>query len=68
ASSCQAFVTSALNAVTAGLLSPLANATPLRLAVTSAVLTAGGLVCTALYYRRSAMINAAPPERVPAPA
>ena len=51
ASSCQTFLMSTINALTAGLLSPLANASPLRLALTSAALTAGGLLCTALFFK-----------------
>lgn len=50
ASSCQAFVASTLNALTAGLLSPLASGSPLQLAVTSSVLTALGLLCAVLYF------------------
>ncbi len=54
AASCQTFLMTGLNAVTAGLLSPLASASPLHLALTSAALTATGLLCTILYFRSSA--------------
>jgi DHA1 family bicyclomycin/chloramphenicol resistance-like MFS transporter len=50
AASCQAFITTGMNAITAGVLSPLANASPLRLASVSALLTAVGLGCTVLYF------------------
>ena len=53
AASCQAFLMTMLNTVTAGLLSPLANASPLRLAVVSAALTGVGLLCAAFFFRRS---------------
>lgn len=49
AASCQAFITTLLNAVTAGALSPFASATPLRLATVAAGLTAAGLLCTLVY-------------------
>jgi DHA1 family bicyclomycin/chloramphenicol resistance-like MFS transporter len=52
AASCQAFLMTGINAFTAGLLSPLANASPLRLALTSATLTALGLAAALLYFKR----------------
>lgn len=52
ASSCQAFLLTATNALTAGLLVPFASASPLRLAVASAVLMALGLLST-IAMRRS---------------
>ena len=52
AASCQAFLMTSINALTAGVLSPLANASPLRLALTSATLTALGLAGTLLYFKR----------------
>ncbi|MFL6529318.1 MAG: multidrug effflux MFS transporter [Chthoniobacterales bacterium] len=61
AASCQAFITTALNAVTAGLLSPLSNATPLRLSIVAAALTFAGLLCTLVYLasdrRRAVLVN-----------
>jgi DHA1 family bicyclomycin/chloramphenicol resistance-like MFS transporter len=50
AASCQAFLMTGINALTAGVLSPLANASPFRLAAVSASLTLGGLLCTLLYF------------------
>ncbi|MDQ6859986.1 MAG: multidrug effflux MFS transporter [Verrucomicrobiota bacterium] len=50
AASCQAFLMTGINAITAGLLSPLANASPLRLAIVSAALTATGLICALLFF------------------
>ena len=50
AASCQAFLMTAINAITAGVLSPLASATPLRLALVSALLTIAGLFCTLAYF------------------
>ena len=55
AASCQAFLMTMLNTLTAGLLSPLANASPLRLAVVSASLTGAGLLCAAIFFRRFAV-------------
>ena len=52
AASCQAFLITGINALTAGLLSPLANASPRRLAIVSALLTSGGLLCTLFYVAR----------------
>ena len=49
AASCQAFIITGVNALTAGVLSPLANATPFRLALVSAVLATAGLLCYAFY-------------------
>jgi DHA1 family bicyclomycin/chloramphenicol resistance-like MFS transporter len=45
ASSCQAFVLTVTNAITAGVLVPLVSSSPLRFAVMSAVLMGLGLVC-----------------------
>ncbi len=56
AASCQAFLMTLLNTATAGLLSPLASATPLRLAVVSAALTGMGLLCAAFFLRRSGTV------------
>lgn len=53
AASCQAFLMTGLNAVTAGLLSPIANATPLRLAVVSGVITFGGFACSLFFFAQS---------------
>ena len=53
ASSCQAFLMSGINTITAGLLSPLANASTLRLATISAVLAAGGLACALIFFRQN---------------
>jgi DHA1 family bicyclomycin/chloramphenicol resistance-like MFS transporter len=53
ASSCQTFLMSGINALTAGLLAPYASATPLRLAITSAALTLTGFLCTLLFFSRS---------------
>ncbi|HMJ06797.1 MAG TPA: MFS transporter, partial [Chthoniobacterales bacterium] len=58
AASCQAFLMTAFNALTAGLLSPLANASPLRLALVSAALTGAGLLCTFFFLRRTAVSRA----------
>lgn len=63
AASCQAFLMTGINALTAGVLSPLANASPFRLAVVSATLTTAGLLCTLLYFRGA---PAAPATREPA--
>ncbi|MDQ6621966.1 MAG: multidrug effflux MFS transporter [Verrucomicrobiota bacterium] len=52
AASCQTFLMTGINAVTAGLLSPLANASPLRLALVSALLTLAGLLCTLGFFAR----------------
>jgi DHA1 family bicyclomycin/chloramphenicol resistance-like MFS transporter len=52
AASCQTFLMSSINTVTAGLLSPLANASALRLAVVSAALMLAGLLCTLLFFNR----------------
>jgi DHA1 family bicyclomycin/chloramphenicol resistance-like MFS transporter len=49
AASCQAFLMTGINALTAGALSPLANASPLRLAVVSGALTLGGFGCILLF-------------------
>ncbi|MGI8819893.1 MAG: multidrug effflux MFS transporter [Chthoniobacterales bacterium] len=49
AASCQAFLMSLVNTVTAGLLSPFANASAFRLALVSAMLSAGGLLCAMAY-------------------
>jgi DHA1 family bicyclomycin/chloramphenicol resistance-like MFS transporter len=46
AASCQAFLMSAINTATAGLLSPLANSSALRLAIVSALLMGSGLACS----------------------
>jgi DHA1 family bicyclomycin/chloramphenicol resistance-like MFS transporter len=51
AASCQAFLMSAINALTAGLISPLANASALRLSLTSAFLTAAGLFCAVIFFK-----------------
>ncbi len=51
AASCQAFLMSIVNTFTAGLLSPLANASAFRLALVSAALTCGGLACALLFAR-----------------
>ncbi|MEO5720467.1 MAG: multidrug effflux MFS transporter [Chthoniobacterales bacterium] len=53
AASCQAFLMTMLNTLTAGLLSPLANASPLRLALVSAGLTTGGLLCASLFFAKN---------------
>ncbi len=53
AASCQAFLMTGMNALTAGLLSPLANTSPLRLAATSAGLTSAGFLCMLVFFRRS---------------
>ena len=53
ASSCQTFLMTMLNTLTAGVLSPLANASPARLAVVSAALTGTGLLCAAFFFSRS---------------
>lgn len=50
AASCQAFLMTGLNAVVAGIFSPFASSSPLRLALVSAGLTFGGLLCTGLYF------------------
>ncbi len=49
AASCQAFLMTMLNTVTAGLLSPFADVSPLRLALVSGTLTTLGFVCAALF-------------------
>ena len=54
ASSCQAFLMSGINTIPAGVLSPLANASTLRLATVSTLLTAAGLLCTLLFFKRRA--------------
>ncbi len=54
ASSCQTFLMTMLNTLTAGVLSPLANASPLRLALVSAALTGTGLLCAAVFFRARA--------------
>jgi DHA1 family bicyclomycin/chloramphenicol resistance-like MFS transporter len=54
AASCQAFLMAGLNAFTAGVLSPLANVSPLRLAATSALLTGAGLLCMLMFLQRRA--------------
>lgn len=51
AASCQAFLMTGMNALTAGLLSPLANALALRLALVSGTLRAAGLICTLLFFK-----------------
>jgi DHA1 family bicyclomycin/chloramphenicol resistance-like MFS transporter len=53
ASSCQTFLMSSINALTAGVLAPLASATPLRLATISAALTLTGVLCTGLFFAAS---------------
>jgi DHA1 family bicyclomycin/chloramphenicol resistance-like MFS transporter len=58
AASCQAFLMTGLNALTAGVLSPLANASPLRLATTSALLTGAGLLCTLFFFKAKANLQA----------
>ena len=62
AASCQAFLMTGLNAITAGLLSPLANASPLRLALVSALLTVLGLLCTLLFFARRSVVPALEPR------
>jgi DHA1 family bicyclomycin/chloramphenicol resistance-like MFS transporter len=52
AASCQAFLMTTINAITAGALSPIASASPLRLATVSAVLTLTGLACAALFFTK----------------
>lgn len=52
AASCQAFLITSVNAVTAGILSPLANASPLRLACISALITLSGILCVAVYFAK----------------
>jgi len=52
AASCQAFLMTGINALTAGLLSPLANASPLRLAIVSAILTGVGLICALVFFAK----------------
>ncbi|MDQ2659174.1 MAG: multidrug effflux MFS transporter [Verrucomicrobiota bacterium] len=52
AASCQAFLMTSINAITAGLLSPLASVSPLRLALTSAALTGGGLLCIIFFFKK----------------
>ena len=59
AASCQTFLMTGINAITAGVLSPFANASPLRLAITSAVLTAGGLLCALLFFARKSAVATA---------
>lgn len=54
AASCQAFVMTGMNAVTAGLLSPLANGSALQLAIVSSTLTAAGAVCMLLFFKSRA--------------
>ncbi len=54
AASCQAFLMTGMNALTAGLLSPLANASPLRLAIVSCALTVVGFVCALFFFERTA--------------
>lgn len=54
ASSCQIFLMSCINAFTAGVLAPLAQTTPLRLAVFSAGLVAIGVGATAYCLTRGA--------------
>jgi DHA1 family bicyclomycin/chloramphenicol resistance-like MFS transporter len=49
AASCQAFLMSAINTITAGVLSPLASSSALRLATFSALLLAGGLGCVVVF-------------------
>lgn len=53
AASCQAFLMTGINALTAGLLSPLANRSPLRLALVSGLLTLAGLLCTLFFFAKS---------------
>jgi MFS transporter, DHA1 family, multidrug resistance protein len=55
ASSCQAFLLTAGNAIVAGLVVPFASASPLSLATTSAGLMLLGLGCTILLRRTKAM-------------
>jgi DHA1 family bicyclomycin/chloramphenicol resistance-like MFS transporter len=62
AASCQAFLMTGLNAVTAGLLSPLANVSPLRLALVSAALTIAGLSCTLLFFAKRSGVTALEPR------
>lgn len=54
AASCQTFLMSSINAITAGVLSPLANASAFHLAAVSAMLTSAGVLCTVLFFTRRA--------------
>ena len=65
AASCQAFLMTGVNAITAGVLSPLANSSPLRLALVSAVLTAIGLAC-GLFFLAQREAASAPALTIPA--
>jgi DHA1 family bicyclomycin/chloramphenicol resistance-like MFS transporter len=67
AASCQAFLMTGINALTAGVLSPFANASPLRLAITSAALTLGGFLCMLLFLNWQAAHRAAPRTMAAAP-
>lgn len=49
AASCQAFLMSSINALTAGVLSPLASVSALRLSTVSALLMLTGLLCAAAF-------------------
>jgi len=53
AASCQAFLMTGINALTAGLFSPLANTSPLRLALVSGILTSAGLLCALFFFSKS---------------
>jgi DHA1 family bicyclomycin/chloramphenicol resistance-like MFS transporter len=55
ASSCQAFLLTAANALTAGVLAPFASATPLRLALTAGTLLLLALACTPFLRRVPAL-------------
>ncbi|MEP6955878.1 MAG: multidrug effflux MFS transporter [Chthoniobacterales bacterium] len=51
AASCQMFLMSMINTLTAGVLSPLANTSALRLAMVSAALLSGGILCSLFFAR-----------------
>jgi len=57
ASSCQAFILTAGNAVTAGLLAPFAATSPLRIALVSASLTLVALCCLPFIRRGKAIVG-----------
>ncbi len=61
ASSCQTFLMTMINTITAGVLSPLANASPLRLALTSAVLTFAGLLSILFFFSRRSDLSLGEP-------
>ena len=64
ASSCQTFLMTSVNTLTAGVLSPLSNASPLRLALVSGLLTLGGLLCFLLFLSSREILPSEPAQRI----